>query len=377
MRNRVVFNGLAILSFSLASCASNLVIKDIHSEKQGDNHQVQYSIENTGQEPAGPSTTRIRIGYPGYPVTETRQAEPALGVNQSVTHQAGIVSEESLIRGGCLSVEVCADIDNDVHETFVLGELGNCAQKNVAKHLTRTDLCCATILPTNFDWRSWNGRNWMSPVRDQAQCGSCWAFSAVGAVEAIHNLIFPNATDTPNVNLSEQELVTCSGAGSCLSGFVSRALAYIRDNHVVYENVFPYKSQNCIHEENGQTKCNSQCTSGGGCASPGMCAWTLPTVKTGILRNFYQVDTSQNKVERIKRALVCHGPLSVCSATWAHCLVLVGWDDKQQCWNLKNSWGSGYGNNGYVCIPYSGHKYSDLANEVYFVEGVMHWSQSH
>ena len=372
MRNNVIFKFFAIVSLSVVSCTPNLAIKGINFEKQGDKYQIEYSVENAGENPAGASTTRITKAYRGYPATETRQAEPALDVNQSVTHQIGIVSTEGLIGRGCLSVEVCADIDNDVDEGF--GELNNCVQ-NELDHNPPTNYCCATTLPTSFDWRNWNGKNWVSPVKDQAQCGSCWAFSAIGSVEAKHNLTFPAAMDTPNIDLSEQQLLSCGGAGGCLGGFVTGALAFIRDKHIVYENAFPYKSQNCIHEDNGHYICNSQCDWVSGCTNPEMCAWTLPTVTTGI-HNYYQVDTSQNKVERIKRALVCHGPLSVCSANWWHCLVLVGWNDKQECWQIKNSWGASYGNNGYVCIPYSGHKYSDLADQVYFVEGLAHWAES-
>ncbi len=363
-----------ILIFTLTSCTPNLVVKNIESEKQADSYQVTYTIANDGEKPAGASKTGITLLYRGFPASnEFRDPIPALDPTQSVTHQIATVTKEDSIKGKCLYVKACADIDNEVAEG--LGELNNCNEKTISFN-PPTNICCDATLPTNFDWRNWNGKNLVSPVKDQAQCGSCWAFSAVGAVEAKHNITFPAATDTPNIDLSEQELLSCGGAGSCLGGTVPGALAFIRDKHIVYGNVFPYKSQNCTHEVNGQLVCNSQCSSISGCTNPGMCAWSLPTVMTGI-HNYYHIDTSQNTVERIKRALVCHGPLSVCSANWWHCLVLVGWDDKQQCWQIKNSWGSGYGNNGYVCIPYSGHKYSDIANEVYFVEGIAHWAVSH
>jgi len=46
------------------------------------------------------------------------------------------------------------------------------------------DPCTMNPLPATFDWRSFRGKNWLNPVKDQAQCGGCWAFSAAGVVEA-------------------------------------------------------------------------------------------------------------------------------------------------------------------------------------------------
>ena len=72
-------------------------------------------------------------------------------------------------------------------------------------------------LPSYFDWRD-NGGNWLSPVKDQGSCGSCWAFAAVGVVEAQFNI----ASGDPGLdpNLSEQYLVSdCStNSGDCGGG---------------------------------------------------------------------------------------------------------------------------------------------------------------
>ena len=71
--------------------------------------------------------------------------------------------------------------------------------------------------PTSFDWRNFNGGDWMTVVKNQGSCGSCWSFAAVGVVEAQYNLL-ENNPDL-DLDLSEQYLVSnCSGAGLVVEG---------------------------------------------------------------------------------------------------------------------------------------------------------------
>ncbi|MEZ5070672.1 MAG: C1 family peptidase [Bacteroidales bacterium] len=89
-----------------------------------------------------------------------------------------------------------------------------------------------------FSWRNVHGQDWVTPVKNQGQCGSCWAFSAAGATEAMLNIHYNRHLD---YNLSEQDLVSCGDAGSCLGGWTDRALGYIRDHGIVTEPCFPYQ----------------------------------------------------------------------------------------------------------------------------------------
>ncbi len=77
----------------------------------------------------------------------------------------------------------------------------------------------------SFDWTTYQGSNWLPPVRNQGGCGSCWAFSAVGVAEAAHNI----AANNPNLDLdlSEQYLVSdCDTSdGNCCGGYKSLALS--------------------------------------------------------------------------------------------------------------------------------------------------------
>ena len=200
-------------------------------------------------------------------------------------------------------------------------------------------------LPTSFDWRDVNGENWVTPVKNQGYCGSCWAFAAVGTVEAKANIIMNNSDF--NLDLSEQYLVSncCGLCGDCGGGYPTYALAYIMNYGITDEACYPYTASNSL--------CSDRCS-----------LWD----KRLLTIDGYGYISTQSA--SIKGALIDDGPLMLYMAInnggyfdengiyrgstlpVNHGVLLVGYNDTGEYWIAKNSWGSGWNGDGYFKIGY-------------------------
>ena len=195
---------------------------------------------------------------------------------------------------------------------------------------TACDLCDAAELPPVFNWRNWLGRNWLTSVKDQNNCGGCWAFASIGATEAKYH--FENAEPFMTgllirapLDLSEQTLLSdCFRGNSCDGGSQESALSEIEDSGVPEEDCFSFLGV------------NSDCDV---CRGWEIFAWQI-NGHSGV---------SADDIDAIKRALVCHGP--VVSSGGGHAVVMTGWDETDNTWIIKNSWGTGWGDRGYDKIP--------------------------
>ena len=200
--------------------------------------------------------------------------------------------------------------------------------------------------PSHFDWRE-QVAGGMPPIKNQGGCGSCWAFSTVGALECAIKI-----KDGINVDLSEQYYVSCNTDGwSCGGGWYAHA--YEKDKQgkdlsgpgAVPESDFPYVA--------------TDVDCGG------------PHVHSYLIKDYGAVMGDVGAVDDIKQAIVDHGPVSIALAVDGnfqaysggifnantatsinHAVVLVGWDDNNGngYWILRNSWGPGWGESGYMRI---------------------------
>ena len=207
-----------------------------------------------------------------------------------------------------------------------------------------------------LDWRvggSTGGSvNYVTPVRDQGNCGSCWAFAATGALESYRLIRQPdNICGLESCDLAEQALVSCSKAGRCGGGYIDKASTDISQTGIPVETCCPYQAANLA--------CKKAC-----------CSWQ-PSMSYRI-SSWMWVATTSPTIDAMKNALT-YGPLVTTMDVYAdffsyaggvysyttgayqggHAVLIVGYSDAENCFIVKNSWGKDWGESGYFKIAYS------------------------
>ncbi|XP_067655581.1 cathepsin L-like [Haliotis asinina] len=213
-------------------------------------------------------------------------------------------------------------------------------------------------IPAEVDWRA---KGYVTEVKNQLRCGSCWAFSATGSLEGQH---FRKTGRL--VSLSEQNLVDCSwdqGNNGCDGGVVQRAYRYIMVNQGIdTEASYPYE------------------------AREGLCRFT--TANIGATDVGY-MNIDKDSEADLQYAVAMVGPVSVaidasrrtfhlyksgvyddpfCSTTINHAVLAVGYgtSDGLEYWLAKNSWGDSWGDNGYVKMSRNKDNQCGIATQACF-----------
>jgi len=213
-------------------------------------------------------------------------------------------------------------------------------------------------LPESVDWRD---QGYVTKVKNQGTCGSCWAFSATGSLEGQHARKYGQL-----VSLSEKNLMDCSkpqGNNGCGGGLMDQAFAYvIKNNGLDTEESYPYQPKN------------------------GKCEFNPNTVGT---TEESCVDIKVGSEEDLKAAVATVGPISVaidaghksfqlyksgiynekkCSSKRLdHGVLAVGYgSDKQDYWLVKNSWGETWGMDGYIKMSRNHDNQCGIATQASF-----------
>ncbi|KAM8794353.1 cathepsin K-like [Eudromia elegans] len=207
--------------------------------------------------------------------------------------------------------------------------------------------------PAAVDWRK---KGYVTPVKNQGQCGSCWAFSSVGALEGQ----LKRRTGRL-LALSPQNLVDCVSANDgCGGGYMTNAFEYVRQNRGIdSEDAYPYVGQ----DESCQYR---------------------PSGKAAKCRGYREIPEGDERA--LKRAVARVGPVSVgidaslpsfqfysrgvyydesCNGqNINHAVLAVGYGAQKgtKHWIIKNSWGEEWGNKGYVLLARNRDNACGVAN---------------
>jgi len=243
----------------------------------------------------------------------------------------------------------------------ILRMMGNKRQvpksRKEKQHLTVEDRNLIQALPSSFDWRNVNGKNYMSPARNQMSCGSCYAFGTLASLEA-RIRILSNLTDQPI--LSTQDVVSCSNySQKCDGGFPYLVGKYGEDYGIVEEKCFPYTA--------GEPACKYQCNNpkryyftdyreiGGYYGATTESGMMLEIYKNGpiainmeVLGDFvaYRSGVYFHREDLFREVKPHFNPFELTN----HIVCFLGWGEISggvKYWIGKNSWGSGWGDGGY------------------------------
>ncbi len=201
-----------------------------------------------------------------------------------------------------------------------------------------------TAIPASIDWTQ---KGAVTGVKDQGNCGSCWSFSATGALEGAYQIKYGTL-----VSFSEQNLVSCDTIDSaCNGGLMDNAFTWTKSNGgLCTEDGYPYTSGTT-----GQKgSCTTTCTKNTGVA---------PKSFTDVAKNSDSALMSALAIQPVSVAIQANQPAfqlyksgvltGTCGTNLDHGVLAVGYGtytDGTDYYKVKNSWGSGWGMGGYILI---------------------------
>jgi cathepsin L len=192
-------------------------------------------------------------------------------------------------------------------------------------------------LPSSVDWTT---KGAVTPVKNQQQCGSCWAFSTTGSVEGINEI-----SGKGLISLSEQELVDCSGSAGnqgCNGGLMDDAFQWIISNGgLCTEAAYPYTAQDGTCQE---STCTSAVTISGytDVAHNNDVALATAVAQQPVS---IAIEADQSSFQFYSGGVMT----AACGTALDHGVLAVGYGtDGVEYWKVKNSWGTSWGEAGYI-----------------------------
>lgn len=194
-------------------------------------------------------------------------------------------------------------------------------------------------IPDSIDWRQ---KNVVTSVKNQGQCGSCWSFSTIGAIEGAFAIKYHKL-----INFSEQQLIDCDSENhGCQGGDMELAFDYLQNHNLCSLTNYNYQAS------------DDQCLYQQGCSNgpelKGYCQVEINNeyeLKKAVAQQPVSVAIEANNLHF---QLYSSGIFSYqkCGNKLDHGVLVVGYgtENNQDYWIIKNSWGSNWGENGYIRI---------------------------
>jgi cathepsin L len=196
----------------------------------------------------------------------------------------------------------------------------------------------------------WNAAGAVTPIKNQGQCGSCWAFSTTGSVEGWVQIFKGDGL----ISLSEQQLVSCSSAygnEGCNGGMYTDAGKYIAAHGDSTENAYPYTSGNDV---TGPCECGAGNPCTASAATTSLTAITMFTGENNIGTHCdsqpvsVAIQANQAVFQDYNSGTFC-SPL--CGTNLDHAVLVAGYANDAEgtpYWKVKNSWGTTWGMAGWI-----------------------------
>ncbi|KAK9224343.1 hypothetical protein WN943_009376 [Citrus x changshan-huyou] len=234
-----------------------------------------------------------------------------------------------------------SDLTNDEFRALYTGyKMPSPSHRSTTSSTFKYQNLSMTDVPTSLDWRD---KKAVTPIKDQQECGCCWAFSAVAAVEGITKISGANL-----IQLSEQQLVDCStnGNNGCGGGTMEKAFEYIIQNQgIATEDEYPYQAVQgtcSAAQKAAAAKISNYEEVPSGDEQALLKAVSMQPVSIGIAAYTTEFKSYKEGIFN-----------GVCGTQLDHAVTIVGFgttEDGANYWLIKNSWGDTWGDAGYMKI---------------------------
>lgn len=227
--------------------------------------------------------------------------------------------------------------------------------------------------PAEFSWTNYDGKDLTTPAKNQGRCGSCWAFTALGAFESVINI--QEGFKDIDIDLSEQYLLSCvPAAGSCNGGRTASPFSFIINtteegnfvNGVIFEECLPYQGDDsipCSQKAEHWLDTLVPLSGFGEVWFESDDADAVAIMKSKIYENgpiyaLILVDNSFRYFGSIFHRSTDYFPYRPLNVEFLnHAILIVGWKDDSRIrhggyWICKNTWGNYWGYNGFFNMEY-------------------------